>query len=264
MTLLITTSRLNKLIKKKDNIRIIDTRPFSDYLCEHIPKSINIDLMQFHWSDTSKSGITEFTNQSCKLFSNFGIDNNTFLIFYDKISGPSAARGVWLSLYLSHDKVAMLDGGFDKWKLENRIISKETHNMCHIPYKCNPNPLVLTTANELNSKIKHDKNIQIIDSRTSKEFSGEHVRACRRGHIPYSTNIDWVINLKNGRFKSVRELEKIYRNFSKQTEIFTYCQGGYRAANSFVILREIGFKKAKMYLGSWNEWGNNDSLPIDR
>jgi thiosulfate/3-mercaptopyruvate sulfurtransferase len=43
----------------------------------------------------------------------------------------------------------------------------------------------------------------------------------------------------------------------------TYCQGGYRAANTFVILSELGFKKAKLYLGSWNEWGNDMSLPIE-
>ncbi len=43
----------------------------------------------------------------------------------------------------------------------------------------------------------------------------------------------------------------------------TYCQGGYRAANTFVILSELGFKKPKLYLGSWNEWGNDMSLPIE-
>ncbi|NJN35303.1 MAG: hypothetical protein HC817_14685 [Saprospiraceae bacterium] len=52
-------------------------------------------------------------------------------------------------------------------------------------------------------------------------------------------------------------------HIEKKENKYTYCQGGYRAANSFVILREIGFKKAKMYLGSWNEWGNDYNLPID-
>lgn len=263
MTLLITTAELERLIKKKGNIRIIDTRPFLDYIRGHIPNAINIELMQFHWSDTSKSGLKEFTNQSCKLFSNFGINRKMYLIFYDNISGPSAARGVWLSLYLSHQRVAMLNGGFEKWKREERVVSKETQKMCYRLYKSKPNPSVLISAQGLKSKLECDKNIQIVDSRTAEEFSGEHVRACRGGHVPLSTNIDWSTNLKNGSFRSELELKKMYRNFSKKKEIFTYCQGGYRAANSFVILREIGFKKVKMYLGSWNEWGNDYSLPID-
>lgn len=219
--------------------------------------------MQFHWSDTSESGLNEFTNQSCRLFSNFDINKKTNLIFYDNISGPSAARGVWLSLYLSHHRVAMLNGGFEKWKREKRAMSKETEKMCYRRYKCKPNPRVLINAQALKSKLECDKNIQIIDSRTCKEFSGQHVRACRGGHIPLSTNIEWSTSLKNGSFRSELELKKLYRNFSKKKEIITYCQGGYRAANSFVILREIGFKKAKMYLGSWNEWGNDYNLPID-
>ena len=40
------------------------------------------------------------------------------VIFYDNVSGISAARGVWLLLYFSHKKVSMLDGGFEKWKRE--------------------------------------------------------------------------------------------------------------------------------------------------
>ena len=78
--------------------------------------------MQYHWNDTSKQGIKGFNRQMRHLFSNIGINEKTFLIFYDNISGPSAARGVWLSLYFSHKKVAMLDGGLHY--LEKR---KQTH-----------------------------------------------------------------------------------------------------------------------------------------
>jgi thiosulfate/3-mercaptopyruvate sulfurtransferase len=69
-------------MKIKDNsIRIIDTRSFPEYIHGHIPGAINTELMHFHWSDTSKSGIKEFTKQNFKLFSNFNINKNTFLIF---------------------------------------------------------------------------------------------------------------------------------------------------------------------------------------
>jgi thiosulfate/3-mercaptopyruvate sulfurtransferase len=78
-----------------------------------------------------------------------------------------------------------------------------------------------------------------------------------------SRNIDWNTNVKDGRFKSLNELKKIYTEISPDKETVTYCQGGYRAANTFVILSELGFKKAKLYLGSWNEWGNDMSLPIE-
>ena len=49
----------------------------------------------------------------------------------------------------------------------------------------------------------------------------------------------------------------------KDSEIVTYCQGAYRAANSFLVLKKLGFKNVRVYLGSWGEWGNNTALPIE-
>lgn len=264
MTLLISTQKLDELIQKKDKkLSVIDTRSFGEYVLGHIPGSINTELMQFHWSDTTKNGIKQFNKQNTKLFSNFGIKKNTFLVFYENISGPSAARGVWLSLYFSHKKVAMLDGGFDKWRVENRAIDTESEKFQHRKFEGKPNSSILADLNFMKKVIKKKKDFQIIDVRTSDEFSGQQVRACRRGHIPLSRNIDWNTNVKDGRFKSLNELKKIYTEISPDKETVTYCQGGYRAANTFVILSELGFKKAKLYLGSWNEWGNDMSLPIE-
>jgi Rhodanese-related sulfurtransferase len=84
------------------------------------------------------------------------------------------------------------------------------------------------------------------------------------GHIPTAKNIDWNNNLDDsGKLKSDEELESLYQ-IDKETEIVTYCQGAYRAANSYLSLKKIGFKNIKVYLGSWGEWGNNLNLPIEK
>jgi thiosulfate/3-mercaptopyruvate sulfurtransferase len=85
----------------------------------------------------------------------------------------------------------------------------------------------------------------------------------RGGHIPGAINIDWKENILIDKFKSLDDIKKLYSSFAKNQPLITYCQGGYRAANTFVILKELGFKNVKMYLGSWNEWGNNSRLPIE-
>ena len=99
--------------------------------------------------------------------------------------------------------------------------------------------------------------------RSKGEFDGTLVRAARAGHIPTSTNIDWNENIsKDGTMEKNAVLSEIYQ-LPRDAEIVTYCQGAYRAANTYVALKKIGFKNVKVYLGSWGEWGNELGLPIE-
>jgi thiosulfate/3-mercaptopyruvate sulfurtransferase len=263
LDLLISTLNLYKLINKKDNTIVIDARTFSEFKNGHIPGAVNVDLFQLHWFDTTKRGIKDFNRQTRLLLSHIGIRNETNVIFYDEISGISAARGVWLLLYFSHRKVSMLDGGFEKWKSEGYPVETKSNPLNHFRFEGELHPNILADANEVKKSI-YKKGVVILDARSMQEYDGSEIRAARKGHIPSSVNIDWSRNVHNGIFKSNEKLSKIYSKIPKDVKIITYCQGGYRAAHTFLTLKMLGYKKVKMYLGSWGEWGNRLDLPIEQ
>ena len=257
--MLTTTTELEKIIDDPSLI-LIDTRSFQEYSQGHITNAVNLDLFSFHWIDTSQSGISSFNEQFRKIFSRVGVSEEKNVVFYDNVSGMLAARGVWLLEYLSHHNVSMLDGGFIKWKNEERTWDTIPVANMYANFSAKPNPKVLAGFEYVLDNL--DK-ITILDARSKEEFDGKLVRAARGGHIPTSTNIDYTENIANdGTLKSNEELSKLYQ-MPRDAEIVTYCQGAYRAANTFLALKKIGFTNVKVYLGSWGEWGNKLELPIE-
>ena len=256
----ISTQDLEK-IHQDNSVLILDARSYKDYSAGHIPGSVSLDLFSFHWADTSQKGLVSFGEHMRKILSYAGVDENKKIIFYDNTSGMLAARGVWMCLYFSHPDVQLLDGGLSKWTGENLPTATESTIYKPSNLTTQIDPSIIIGFEELNENIGK---VAIIDVRSPDEFDGTTPRAARGGHIPTAKNIDWNNNLDgSGKLKPDEELESLYQ-MNKDTPIVTYCQGAYRAANSYLSLKKIGFKNIKVYLGSWGEWGNNLNLPIEK
>ena len=257
--MLISSTELMKKIEKPDLI-LVDSRSYQEYLEGHIPGAVNLDFFYYHWSDTSKNGIKAFEKQMENLLSFLGVTNDKTVIFYDEVSGMSAARGVWTLMYFSHPYTFKLDGGFKKWKSLGLPTETKTNGFKPAKFSGKINKDLVAGYEYVNKKIGK---IKLLDARSKDEYDGITIRAARKGHIPTAINIDWIQNVNDdGTMKSIEELSKMY-NFSKDDEVITYCQGGYRAANSFLALKILGFKNVKLYLGSWGEWGNKLDLPTE-
>lgn len=258
--MLISTLDLNS-IRNDTNVLIVDTRSFGEYSKGHIPGSVNLDLFAFHWFDTTSDGIESFNKQTQKLLSFVGVTSEKKVIFYDDVSGMLAARGVWMLLYFSHQNVLMLDGGIKKWQKENLPIETKPNHFQPSTFLGKIDPNLISGFEYIQDNLDR---LTIIDARSQGEYSGETVRAAKTGHIPSSINIDWNLNLYNdGTFKNNSDLSKLY-DIPKNAEIVTYCQGAYRAANSFLALKRLGFENIRVYLGSWGEWGNLLDLPVEQ
>ncbi len=258
--MLITTAELESKLEEPE-LLVIDTRSFKEYSEGHVPGSVNLDLFAFHWIDTTKQGIENFNKQTEMIFSFVGINSEKKVVFYDDVSGMLAARGVWMLEYFSHPDVSILDGGMKKWKKENRPIQTKSNPFQPSKFSGKINPEIISSYEFIVDNID---TLKIIDARSAEEYNGDIVRAAQIGHIPKSVNIDWNLNINDdGTFKSDDELSKLYQ-IPKDSAIVTYCQGAYRAANSFLALKKLGFTNVRVYLGSWGEWGNKLDLPVEK
>ena len=258
--MIISTTDLNSIIDDS-NVIIADTRSFKEYSEGHIPGAVHLDLFAFHWIDTSKQGIENFNNQTKNLLSFLGVTPEKKVIFYDTVSGMLSARGVWMLLYFSHKNTSILDGGISKWKKENLPLETKSNGFKPSNFSGKINPEIILGFEYLRDNLNK---LKILDARSTGEYDGSVIRAAQSGHIPNSINIDWNQNLnEDGTFKNDEELSKIYP-FPKDAEIVTYCQGAYRAANTFLVLKKLGFKNIRVYLGSWGEWGNKLELPAEK
>jgi len=256
---LLSTLELKKELQNP-NLVIIDSRSFKDYSAGHIPGAVNLDLFAYHWFDTTPQGMQIFNEQTKQLFSYVGITEKKKVVFYDDVSGMLAARGVWMLMYFSHKDVYMLDGGLKKWQKDGFEIQTQTNGFSPAHFDGKPNPEIFADHTYVEQNIGK---AVLVDARTKEEFTGTVIRGARRGHIPSAINVDYAANIsENGTIKEDSQLSELYK-IPKDAQIITYCQGAYRAANSFLVLRKLGYTKIKVYLGSWGEWSNRSELPVE-
>jgi thiosulfate/3-mercaptopyruvate sulfurtransferase len=63
--------------------------------------------------------------------------------------------------------------------------------------------------------------------------------------------------------KSRDQLKSLYARLSPEKETIVYCQSGIRASETATMLKELGFKKVRVYDSSWLGYGNTLDAPAE-
>lgn len=255
-------------------VRIVDCRfsfdadALQDYRSGHLPGAVHCDWSTDLSAPPPASGHPRWMLQGPDAFaqtmSRLGIGNDTMVVGYDAEGGHHAAR-LWLALRrYGHDRMAVMEGGIQKWSAEGRPLEKGEAKVAPARFVPDPREGVIATKEEVLTAVRTG-DPWLLDVRRDSEFTGQEKRAARGGHIPGAVNILWKDALRDDwTLRDPDELEDFYTNagFGPETSTVTYCQAGVRAAFTHLVLTALGHDDVRTYDGSWEEWGNDERLPI--
>jgi thiosulfate/3-mercaptopyruvate sulfurtransferase len=265
--LLISAGELARAIEDEASVRplILDLRPADAYTAGHVPGAVQLDLFGLSLIDTDPAPLKAFMWMIEHVLASRGVEAERPVVVYDEQSGIRAARAFWFLEYFGHDRVRLLDGGFGAWSRGGFPVSREGTPSPASTWTGTREAGTIATWREVRSAIGQQNSV-ILDTRSDGEYCGTVVRAARGGAVPGAVHIEWTRNLTpEGEFKPADELRRMYEEagVTPDREVITYCQGGYRAAHSYLALRLLGYPKVRNYVGSWKEWGDRKDLPIE-
>jgi len=247
-------------------LRVIDVRPGERFAHGHIPGARHFDIYALNCDDTDTAPLQSFTRMWAFLLGRRGVAFEDTVVFCGEIAGMTAARGLWFLEYLGHRDAHVLDGGFAGWAAAGLPVSRDPEVPAPAAFRHRIDRNRLATWRDVQATIDAPDRV-VLDTRGRAEFTGEDRRATRGGAVPGAVHLEWVNHLTPaGTMKPAAELRALFEahGITPDKEIIALCQTGYRSTHAYLALRLLGYPRVRNYLGSWNEWGNREGLPVQR
>jgi len=268
--MLVTTGWLAENLSEPDVIVLcIDSTP-EFYTKGHIPGAHQIKLEDIA---VTRDGIpTELPPvETLKhVFEAAGVSNSSRVVLYGERFNLFAARAYFTLDYLGvAARVAILDGGLEKWTAERRPLSKEIPEAKTATLVVSPQPEILVDTKAMRElSQKKPGSVTLVDARPTKEFTGEQLSedVAKAGHIPGAKGLFWMdmlVSRQNPVLKPEAELRRMYSEANARAEqpLVTYCRTGMQAAFDYFVAKYLGYDPS-MYDGSFYEWSKKD-LPAE-
>jgi thiosulfate/3-mercaptopyruvate sulfurtransferase len=192
-----------------------------------------------------------------------GIATESHVVIYDDKNGANAsARFWWMLKAIGHEKVQVLNGGFQEAEKAGFAVSSKVKIAKKVlAYKIEKWQLPLANIEEV-ALVAEDKNHIVIDVRDNDRFNGQNeTMDSVAGHIPGAINIPFGENLdKNGLFLAPEKLKNKYKtafNAIDSENIIVHCGSGVTACHTLLAIAYSGLEIPKLYVGSWSEWSRN-------
>jgi thiosulfate/3-mercaptopyruvate sulfurtransferase len=254
-------------------LRVVDVRAsLSDpeagqrlYAAAHLPGAVYLNLDDDLAGPVGAHGgrhpLPEMTVFAAKLGA-LGIGDGSDVVVYDDDGGMFAARLWWLLRYAGSDWVRVLDGSFSAWTAVGFPVTQRVPEHVPATLTLRLRPEMVADMDEVRAKLG-TPSVALFDARAPERYRGEVEPLDKKaGHIPGALNKPFVENLEEGHFKSPEALRARFPEAENADEVILYCGSGVSAAHNALALEEAGIPGAKLYVGSWSDWGSFNENPV--
>ncbi len=203
----------------------------------------------------------------CTRLGELGIDNRKQVVAYDASGGCYASRLWWMLRWIGHDRVAVLDGGWNAWLNAPHSITNQIPKIEAARFAARARPGLARDAHSIAAD-RGNPGAILIDARAPSRYRGENETLDPvAGHIPGAASRFFQMNLDTGgKFKPAamlkQEFDELLGNNASQ-QVTHYCGSGVTACHNLLAMEIAGLPGSRLYPGSWSEWCSDPARPVE-
>ncbi len=194
-----------------------------------------------------------------------GVNDATQIVAYDAGADIFAPRLWFLSRWIGHDAVAILDGGFTHWNARGYpVTAAPAQPVRDGTVTIRLRPELLVDAQYVRAHLEAAE-MQLLDARSKERYTGETEPLDPvAGHIPGARHRWFEENFgPDLRLKSREELRTDFaRAGLDPIRTVHQCGSGVSSAVNQLAMQHAGLEGSRIYNGSWSEWISDPSRPI--